>query len=95
MTSPLDILVSVTMNMLVFGGIIYGLLARSKGNRLAVRLAVVIPLTANLAGLAFKPQFTLEERVLGVATTLALAGLLYAIAKRRGLLSPSPPQTDH
>ena len=95
MTPHFDIVVSVTMNMLVFGGIIYGLLARSKGKRLAARLAILIPLTANIAGLIFKPQFSLEGRVLGMAMTLALAALLYALAKRRGLFSPSPPQTDH
>ena len=95
MTSHFEIVFSGTMNMLVFGGLIYGLLARSKGKRLAARLAILIPLTANIALLTFKAQFSLEERVLGVATTLALGTLLYALAKRRGLFSPSPPQTDH
>ena len=83
------------MNMLVFSGIIYGMLARSKGKPLAARLAILIPLAANIAGLTLKSQFVLEERMIGVATALILAVLLFILAKRRGLFSPPISRVDH
>ena len=95
MIANIDIVISVTMNMLVFGGIIYGMLARSKGKPLAARFAILIPLAANIAGLIFKAQFVMEERVLGVVTSLLVAVLLFILAKRRGLFSSPIAQTDH
>tara|TARA_B100001179_G_C18190562_1_gene232752 strand:+ start:103 stop:447 length:345 start_codon:yes stop_codon:yes gene_type:complete len=95
MTANIDIMISATLNMLVFGGIIYGTLARSKGKPLAARLAILIPLAANLAGLIFKSQFVLEQRVIGFATALVLAVLLFILAKRRGLFSPAVSPTHH
>ena len=94
MIANIDIVISVAMNMFVFGGIIYGMLARSKGKPLAARLAILIPLVANIAGLVFKSQLVLEERVIGVATALFLAVLLFIHAKRKGLFSSPIAQTD-
>ena len=94
MVMNVGLVISVTLNTLVFGGIIYGMLTRSKGKARAARLAILIPLAANFLGLMFKSQIVLEERVIGVATALLLAVLLFIVAKRRGLFSSPIAQTD-
>ncbi|MFK4003196.1 hypothetical protein [Qipengyuania sp. NPDC077563] len=95
MDSNIGLVISDTLNTLVFGGIIYGMLARSKGKALAARLAILIPLAANFLGLMFKSQLVLEQRMIGFATALLLAVLLFILAKRRGLFSSPIAQTDH
>ena len=94
MQPPLDIVISIALNMLVFGGIIYGLLARPKGKPLAVRFAILLPLAANLALLSLESEFLLEQRLVGAGTTLGVAALLFMIARRRGMLAPQTSEID-
>jgi len=69
-------------NLIILGPIIWGALSRSEYRRSRTWMAVGLPTCINLFFLTFRSDFSLEDRLAGMAMTLCLAALGLAVARR-------------
>ena len=60
---------SAVGNVLLFGGITWGALARTTDQRRRLKFALGVPVLFNSAVLLFKDSLTMEQRVWGAAAT--------------------------
>lgn len=85
MPTQLALILSAALNMAVFGAIIYGALARSKGTAVAIKAAVLLPASFNIAICGLKASLDFEARAIGIATTVVVATLILIFANLRGV----------
>jgi hypothetical protein len=79
MGSGLSAALSAVANVVVFGAIIWGALARTADRRRRILFALGIPIAFNVAVLLFKGNLTMDQRVWGAAATLLVfaAGMMW------------------
>ncbi len=64
-----------TLNVLIFGSIIYGALRRSYSGWKLIAITFGVPACFNLSILAFKSELTFEQRLAGLASTVIIVAL--------------------
>jgi hypothetical protein len=64
-----------SLNVLIFGAIIYGALKRSYSGWKLIAITFGVPACFNLSILAFKSELTFEQRLAGFAATLIVVAL--------------------
>ena len=79
MGSGFSAALSAVANVVVFGAIIWGALARTTDRRRRMLFALGIPVAFNVAVLLFKGSLTMDQRVWGAAATLVVcvAGMMW------------------
>ncbi|MDK2768734.1 MAG: hypothetical protein KYX69_13570 [Sphingomonas sp.] len=82
MNVDFTVISGAAFNMIILGPIIWGGLSRSEYHRSRIWMAVGLPASINLLFLVFRSDFSLEDRLAGLAVTLSLAALGLAVSRR-------------
>ena len=83
MDSAFEAALSAVANVVLFGAIIWGALARTTDHRLRFLFALGIPVAFNCAVLLFKSSLTTDERVWGAIATVLVSAAAAMWFQRR------------